>query len=166
VWARLNLNPHPLKTEGAAPRGRCARIIAVDGVEFKPAKNDRGYGVPLIVEFKSRSGRGDLADMGRSVLRPYTKLRRASPTRIWSERWPTLGRVVGRNSRIGLGEGGAEAADYAILAEGDHGVEQGGGDGLADDGDAGGVDEEAGFYAGGIGYGAGRVIAGVVIPLG
>ena len=65
-----------------------------------------------------------------------------------------------------LREGGAEAADYAVLAEGDHCVEEGRRDGLADDGDAGGVDEEAGFYAGGLGYGAACVVAGVVIPLG
>jgi len=37
---------------------------------------------------------------------------------------------------------------------------------LADDGYAGGVDQEAGFYAGGVGYGAACVVAGVVIPLG
>jgi hypothetical protein len=67
---------------------------------------------------------------------------------------------------IGLGEGGAEAADYSVLAQGDHGVEEWGGYGLADDGDAGGVDEEAGFYAAGLGYGAAGVIAGVVVPLG
>ena len=67
---------------------------------------------------------------------------------------------------VGLWKGGAEAADDAVLAQGDHGVEEGRGDGLADDGYAGGVDEEAGFYSGGLGYGAGGVIAGVVIPLG
>jgi hypothetical protein len=65
-----------------------------------------------------------------------------------------------------LREGGAEAADDAVLAQGDHGVEEGWGDRLADDGNAGGVDEEAGFYAGGLGYGAACVVAGVVIPLG
>jgi hypothetical protein len=64
------------------------------------------------------------------------------------------------------GEGSAEAADYSILAQGDHGVEERGGDGLADDGDAGGVDEEAGFDAAGLGDGAGGVVAGVVVPLG
>jgi hypothetical protein len=68
----------------------------------------------------------------------------------------------GRN----LGERGAEAADYSVLAQGDHGVEEGWGYGLADDGDAGGVDEEAGFYASGFGYGAASVVAGVVVPLG
>jgi len=41
MWMGLNLNPHPLKTEGAAPN------------------------------YSSR--RDDLADMGRSVLRPYTR---------------------------------------------------------------------------------------------
>jgi hypothetical protein len=93
-WAGANLNPHPLKAEGAAPRCRLARTHV------------------------------DL-----------------------------------------LGEGGAEAADYSVLAQGHHCVEEWGGDGLADDGDAGGVDEEAGFYAAGLGDGAGGVVAGVVIPL-
>ena len=40
------------------------------------------------------------------------------------------------------------------------------GHGLADDGDARGVDEQAGFYACGLGDRAGGVVAGVVIPLG
>jgi hypothetical protein len=61
---------------------------------------------------------------------------------------------------------GAEAVYDAGLAQDDHGVEQRRGYGLADYGDAGGVDQEAGFHAGGFGYGARGVIAGVVIPLG
>ena len=71
-----------------------------------------------------------------------------------------------RESANGLGEGSTEAANDSILAEGDHCVEEGRRDGLADYGDAGGVDEEAGFYASGFSYGAGGLVAGVVIPLG
>jgi hypothetical protein len=48
--------------------------------------------------------------------------------------------VDGTNPRTLLGEGGAEAADYAILAQGYHGVEKGRGYGLADYRYAGGVD--------------------------
>jgi len=49
VWARLRLNPHPLKTEGAAPSNRFARTWMIDWVAPKPRdlRDDRGYREPL-----------------------------------------------------------------------------------------------------------------------
>ena len=50
VWARLRLNPHPLKTEGAAPSNRFARTWMIDWVAPKPRdlRDDyRGHGEPL-----------------------------------------------------------------------------------------------------------------------
>src|SRR5207248_6109037 len=65
-----------------------------------------------------------------------------------------------------LGDGIAKTADYALLAEGDHGVKERRSDGLAYDGDANGVDQEPGFDTRGFGNGASRVVAGIVIPFG
>lgn len=70
---------------------------------------------------------------------------------------------------LGLGEGGdniAETADDAALAEHDHRVEERRRDGLADDGHARGVDEQAGFDSASFGDSAGSVVASVVIPFG
>jgi hypothetical protein len=143
---------HPPKAEGAAPWSRVFGQSSRGEVKFKPRDlgNDRGYKVATCWGGeKRRQGAGataqdaaNRADMGRSVLRPYI--------------------IV----EMRLREGGAEAADYSVLAEGDHGVEQRGCDRLANNCHTRCVDEEAGFYAGGLGYGAACVVAGVVIPLG
>ena len=60
--------------------------------------------------------------------------------------------------------GSPEAADDALPAEDGHGVEQRRGDGLTYDGDAGGVDEQAGFYAGVFSDFARGVVTGVMVP--
>jgi hypothetical protein len=60
----------------------------------------------------------------------------------------------------------AQAADDALLAENDHGIEKRGGDGLAYDCDAAGVDEQAGFHAGGFSDRARGPIARIVTPVG
>ena len=61
---------------------------------------------------------------------------------------------------------GAETADDALLAKRDHGIEERRRNGLADDGDADRIDQQAGFDAAGFGDGAAGVIAGVMIPFG
>jgi hypothetical protein len=65
----------------------------------------------------------------------------------------------------GSGESGAEAADDSVLAQDHHCIEERWSDGLADDGDTGGIDQKSGFHSGGFRNRAGGVIAGVVIPL-
>src|SRR6266436_4852086 len=70
---------------------------------------------------------------------------------------------------LGFSETGhrvAQTADDALLAENDHGVEERRRYGLADDGHARGIDQQAGFHAAGFGHRAGGVVACVVIPLG
>lgn len=59
---------------------------------------------------------------------------------------PPLQKIVGLRGGAACGvagdegEGAAEAVYDGVLAEDDHGVEEGWGDSAADDGDAGGVD--------------------------
>ena len=62
-------------------------------------------------------------------------------------------------------EGVTEASDDALLAENDHGIEEGRRDGLPDNGNANGVDKQSCFHAASFGDGASGVITGVVIPL-
>jgi hypothetical protein len=63
-----------------------------------------------------------------------------------------------------LGEGFAQAAYDALLTEYDHRIEERRRYRLPDDGHAAGVDQQAGFYAGGLGDRARSVIARIVIP--
>ena len=58
-----------------------------------------------------------------------------------------------------------KAANDALLAERDHGVEERRRDSLADDGHASSVDQQGGFHACGFSYGSRSVIASVVVPL-
>src|SRR6202521_6301595 len=67
---------------------------------------------------------------------------------------------------IGLGLGFSQSADDAFAAQSHHGVEERRRDGLADDGHARGVDEQAGLYAGGFGDGARGEVARIMIPIG
>src|SRR5260370_42564117 len=60
--------------------------------------------------------------------------------------------------------GAAEAVDDALAAEDHHGIEERRGHGLAHDGDARGVDEQAGLDAFSFGERAQRVVAGIVVP--
>src|SRR5437660_1188749 len=61
-------------------------------------------------------------------------------------------------------KGAAQAVHHAVATEDDHRVEQGRRNGLAYDGNAGGVDQQAGFYAFGFGERTESVAAGIVIP--
>jgi len=79
---------------------------------------------------------------------------------------PTQTRRYLQNNPSELCEGFAEPGDDSVLPQRDHGVEERRRDGLAYDGDAAGVDEQAGFYSGGFSDGAGGVVARVVTPLG
>src|SRR5690348_580196 len=58
-----------------------------------------------------------------------------------------LAETAEKSSRGEFLEGGAKAADDALLAKHDHGIEERRCDGLADDGDANGVDEQTCFDA-------------------
>src|SRR6266571_5756259 len=60
----------------------------------------------------------------------------------------------------------AQAADDALLPENGHGVEERGRDGLADNRDARGVDQQAGLDAGGFCDRARGMLASIVVPLG
>src|SRR5260370_40230180 len=64
----------------------------------------------------------------------------------------------------GTGHGIVEAVNDALLAQHDHGVEEGWSDSLADDGHARGVNQQSRLYAPRLGHGAGGVIAPIGIP--
>src|SRR5260370_26295310 len=59
----------------------------------------------------------------------------------------------------------AQAADDALLPENDHGVEERGRDGLADNRDARRVDQQAGLDAGAFRDRARGMVASIVVPL-
>lgn len=63
-----------------------------------------------------------------------------------------------------LVQGFAQAAHDALLTQDNHGVEQRRSNGLANDRNAGCVDEQARLHAGVFGNFAGSVVTGIVIP--